>query len=92
MRLSSLNRPSAPRDQRESVGIRSERYWEMEVSEGRAERMSLWIVSTSTMELARCRQDNGPMRKPPLYPSFGPQDISLSLQVKNPPIGMLFLI
>ena len=53
MQLSSLSRPSAPRDQRESVGIGSERYWEMEGSEGRAERMSLWIVSTSTMELAQ---------------------------------------
>ena len=52
MRLSSLSRPSAPRDQQESVGIGSERYWEMEGLEGRAERMSLWIASMSTMELA----------------------------------------
>ena len=53
MRLSSLNRLSAPRDQRESVGIGLERYWEVEGSEGRAERMSLWIASMSTMELAQ---------------------------------------
>ena len=59
MQLSSLNRLSALRDQQESVGIGSERYWEMEVSEGRVERMSLWIASMSTMELA---QSTGPSR------------------------------
>ena len=52
MQLSSLNRPSALRDHQESAGMGAERYWEMEVSEGRAERMSLWIASMLTMELA----------------------------------------
>ena len=52
MWLSSLSRLSTLRDHRESAGIGAERYREMEVLEGRVERMSLWIASMSTMELA----------------------------------------
>ena len=59
MQLSSHNRLSALRDHRESAGMGAERYWEMEVSEGRVERMSLWIASMSSMELA---QSMGPSR------------------------------
>src|SRR6266705_2973375 len=52
MHLSSLSRPLASWDQRESTGIGSERNEAMEGSEGRVERMSLWMASMSTIELA----------------------------------------
>src|SRR5258708_28350642 len=40
----------------------------------------------------QCRQDISSVSNPPIGTSFGPQNIPLPLQVKNPTIGMLFLI
>src|SRR6266436_3860988 len=39
-----------------------------------------------------CRRDISSVSNPPIGTSFGPQNIPLPLQVKNPTIGMLFLI
>ena len=52
MWLSSLNRPSASIDQRESGGMGEEKCLAMEGSEGSVDMMSLWIASVSTSEAA----------------------------------------
>ena len=52
MRLSSLNRPSASINQRESGGMGEEKCLAMEGSEGSVDMMSLWIASVSTSEAA----------------------------------------
>src|SRR5258705_1827379 len=39
-----------------------------------------------------CRRDISSVSNPPIGTSFGPQNIPLPLQVKNPTIGMVFLI
>ena len=51
MRSSNLSRPSSPSDQQESEGIRVEKCVEMEGSEGKADRMSLWSALALTNKL-----------------------------------------
>src|SRR5260221_11047087 len=46
----------------------------------------------SIVDRQQCRQDISSVSNLPLGTSFGPQNALLSLQVKNPTIGMLFLI
>ena len=58
MQPSRQRKPSVSTDQQELGGSVEDRWMEAKGSEGSAERISLWRISTSKRVLAQCKMDS----------------------------------